>query len=333
MNPRRGVDAEMLRKMKFLLVVLVVTLALAPLSNVMAEKQKVSIAYAPLHYIYDGKEYIPPEDQQGFLYKYSDRYSSTYVPVRFAAYMIDKWVDWDPETHTVIVRDPTRDEAIEITDINLNAIVRESHIVEADHSKIKYHDIEAITNVKFEFDGELVQPPAEQPGLIINGRTFVPLRFFSESFGIQIEWDGPTYSVIAMSEAYVAELARIEEELGEAVDLATLLPGVRDPSSSNKPSSSSLITAAEAQIAALKSKALSYFLTLLSQYNHAEQAEKERIIASAEAKLAQFDEEFAFIMEALASQLELYDYDTAVIASYEEQYAEEKRLARSFIGM
>lgn len=322
------------RKMQIVLLLLITVLMLAPLSNVMAKRAKISIAYAPLHYVYDGKEYIPPEDQQGFLYRRADRTSSTYVSARFAAYMINKWVDWDPATHTVIVRDPTRDEAIEITDINLNAFVRESNIQEVDTSLIKYIDIDANTHVKFDFDGKIVKPPANQPGLIINGRAFVPLRFFSETLGITIEWDASTYSVIAMSQAYVDELNIIAEEWGEAIDPTSLLPGAHDREQSKvKSSSQTIIAAAETQIASLQSRALAYFWPLLAQYENADQAERARIFASAETKLDQFDTEFDHIMTSLRRQLEAHGYDTDVIADYEQQYNVAKNTAKSLIGL
>ena len=45
-----------------------------------------------------------------------------------------------------------------------------------------------IGNKQAEVNGSLVQLDA--PPTIINGRTMVPLRFVSETFGAEIGWDG-----------------------------------------------------------------------------------------------------------------------------------------------
>jgi len=35
----------------------------------------------------------------------------------------------------------------------------------------------------------------DQPGVIVDGRTLVPLRFVGESLGVTVNWDGPTRTV------------------------------------------------------------------------------------------------------------------------------------------
>jgi len=39
----------------------------------------------------------------------------------------------------------------------------------------------------------------DQPGIIVNGRTLVPVRFITESFGVSVDWDGSSKTVIIRS--------------------------------------------------------------------------------------------------------------------------------------
>ena len=39
----------------------------------------------------------------------------------------------------------------------------------------------------------------DQPGVVVNGRTLVPLRFVAESFGVSVNWNGATRTVTITS--------------------------------------------------------------------------------------------------------------------------------------
>lgn len=51
---------------------------------------------------------------------------------------------------------------------------------------------------KLVLNGQVVTPSS--PPIIIEGRTYVPLRFVSESLGAQVGWDGNTYTVTINSQ-------------------------------------------------------------------------------------------------------------------------------------
>jgi len=46
-------------------------------------------------------------------------------------------------------------------------------------------------------NGKIV--PIDQPGIIVDGRTLVPLRFVGEALGVKVDWDGPTNTVTITS--------------------------------------------------------------------------------------------------------------------------------------
>lgn len=51
------------------------------------------------------------------------------------------------------------------------------------------------TPLKYVFDGEEKVPPVDQQGFVYNDRTFVSLRFMSESLGKKVGWDPATYTI------------------------------------------------------------------------------------------------------------------------------------------
>jgi len=60
------------------------------------------------------------------------------------------------------------------------------------------------TEVKFMVDAPFAQVNGKEvelevPSILLGGRTLIPFRFFAESFGSTVEWDGSTYSVKIIS--------------------------------------------------------------------------------------------------------------------------------------
>jgi len=91
----------------------------------------------------------------------------TLVPLRGIFEALDAAVQWDGKTQTgTAVKDQT---IISLTIGNLTAYINDQAI-------------------------QLDQPP-----MIINGRTLVPVRFVSEALGAKVEWDGTKNTVIINS--------------------------------------------------------------------------------------------------------------------------------------
>jgi hypothetical protein len=294
------------------------TIAFGSSAAVFAQsKSTIKVTYAPIHFVYDGKEYAPPEDQRGFIYK-----GSTYVPMHFITYMLNKGIHWNGDTYTVTVSAPDQGESILIDEYNLNTRVRNSEITKVNTANLTSTSIDvSFRKVTYIFNYEGKEPPAELPGMIYNSRTYVPMRFFSNLLNIVIDWDPETYSVIAQSEVYVEELKKIEEETGEAIDPKLLLPGVIS-GGGGTPSYNSIKVAADTQIASLKGQAQDYYFSLLLQYNAASEEDKPALIAGGRSKLADFDATFDSIISTLRTDLSTYGYSTSLADDYEVEYAE-----------
>ncbi|MEC0148710.1 copper amine oxidase N-terminal domain-containing protein, partial [Paenibacillus alginolyticus] len=83
-----------------------------------------------------------------------------YLPIRFVSESFGAAVDWDQESLTVTV-------------------------------STEYATITSrINNTTAYIDGEPTQ--IDRPSLLLAGRTYVPLRFISESLGLQVDWHAPT---------------------------------------------------------------------------------------------------------------------------------------------
>lgn len=84
-------------------------------------------------------------------------YDRTYVPMRFISEALGYGVDWLDETREVMVRGQGRDILLQIGE-----------------------PIATINGTAY---------PLDAPPMIVEDRTFVPLRFIAESLGYEVDWD------------------------------------------------------------------------------------------------------------------------------------------------
>lgn len=145
----------------------------------------VDVYQVPMHFTFDGKEYAPPEGQQGFIYE-----GTTYVPIRFISYSLDKAVNWDPNTYTVTIAEPKAADKINISEYKLNTQIYSKSTEKFNKSKLAPSNLKVYKEkINYVFDGVAKKPSDELPGYIVDGSLFVPIRFFSESVGKTINWD------------------------------------------------------------------------------------------------------------------------------------------------
>jgi hypothetical protein len=101
----------------------------------------------------------------------------------------------------------------------------------------------------------------------------------------------------------------------------------------SKPSYEILKTEADAKILDLKNKAQSELLELVFQYQSVTEVKKKAtLVAQGKTQMAGYDARFAVILSAFQAQLSKYGYDVAIIATYRQQYNQEKQIAQAFLG-
>jgi hypothetical protein len=100
----------------------------------------------------------------------------TLVPFRLLAEAMNVNVNWDSDTRTISASEGKTRVTLQI-----------------DNKTAQINDL------PFQLD---------VPPVIKDGRTLVPLRFFSEAFGCQVEWDGDTYTI------RIASLPRFMKVIG-----------------------------------------------------------------------------------------------------------------------
>ena len=158
--------------------------------------QKVDVYFVPMHFVFDGTQLAPPSDQQGFIYE-----GSTYVPLRFIAYSLNKAVQWDGDTYTVSIVEPNQQDKAVIDDYKVKQ-AKTKKLTKVDTSQLSRTGIHVYPEkVTYVFDGMTKQPAVNLPGFIYENRLYVPMRFFSEAVGKKIEWDPVSYTVSAQTEA------------------------------------------------------------------------------------------------------------------------------------
>lgn len=97
----------------------------------------------------------------------------TLVPIRFISENLKNKVDWNSDEKEVTV---TPEEEREISKIEL--------IIGSDIAKL------------YDKDGNIKEEKLEVPAKITNSRTFVPVRFISETLGTEVNWDPENRVVI-----------------------------------------------------------------------------------------------------------------------------------------
>ncbi|CAN7689284.1 copper amine oxidase N-terminal domain-containing protein [Paenibacillus sp. LjRoot153] len=274
----------------------------------------VDVYQVPMHFTFDGKEYAPPEGQQGFIYE-----GTTYVPIRFISYSLDKAVNWDPNTYTVTIAEPKAADKINISEYKLNTQIYSKSTEKFNKSKLAPSNLKVYKEkINYVFDGVAKKPSDELPGYIVDGSLFVPIRFFSESVGKTINWDPETYTVAADT----------KEEKKPEVKLPETKPETPGPiggggggAPSSKPSEASIKAEAEAKMAQLKADAKAALQELYDQYK---ENPSPSLIAEGFAKVDQINNQFDQINSDTKAKLSENGYDTSITDTYKDQFEQMK---------
>ncbi|WP_236335237.1 copper amine oxidase N-terminal domain-containing protein [Paenibacillus auburnensis] len=264
---------------------------------------------------FDGVKLVPPSGQMVFIYN-----NSTYVPLRFMSYALQKTVAWDAKNLKVTVNEPNSSELVGIKEYLMNVTNTQNAFIS---KSVSLSDVKA----KFVFNGSTKTLPAGQSSYILNGSLYVPLRFLSESTGNGIKWDQKTKTITASSKSYL-------EQLDKEGDTAGTVGQTSSPTTSPSPSAGSgaaskvsyedITSATEAKLNSLKSQSQSTLFNTAVEYLAAQDdTSKANIIAKGKQQLASFTASFNSIVADAEQQLKANGYSTDIISQYRSAFESE----------
>lgn len=257
--------------------------------------------------IFDGVSIQPPVGQYVFMYN-----NTTYVPLRFMSYALQKSVAWDAKNIKVTIAEPSSSELVVIKEYLMNATNGNSASVVS--KNLVLNQVKA----SYVFNGGTKVLPTGQSSFILNGSLYVPLRFLSESVGHNISWDQKTKTITAASKAY--------QEQGGTKDTSPVVTSAPTDSTgavgagsagTGKVSYESITSETEAKLTALKDQSQSTLMSIALEYLGAkDEASKKSIKAKGVQQLSAFTASFNSIVADAEQKLNNNDYPTDVINQY-----------------
>lgn len=306
-----------------------VGLASAATSTVKVESQEVEL-------VFDGKTLVIPQGQYVFAIK-----GTNYVPLRFFSYALQKNVKWDSTTGTVSVTEPSVQEAKILNEYLVNATGNEGQASSKGGAKVAVAPIEA----KFNFEGTLKPIPSGQSAYSLSGTIYVPVRFMSQSVGIDIKWNKGG-KIQAESPEYKAEHG--SGSTGTGGETTT------DPGKEAKPDKEtnlvvtpggggggggggtltyeSITTSTESSLQSLKQSCMNQLMPIGLQLVEAtESAVKQQLMSDINGIIAQCTTQFDQLVAQAEAQLTANGHSTSIIADYRKAFQDEMDAGRALL--
>jgi hypothetical protein len=295
----------------------------------------IQVNRVPLNFIVNGQLYLTPNEQEGFVFN-----NNTYVPLRFAAYTFGQDVRWDADTYTVTIGNPTQVQQEIISNYNTQNRRELSEKVPSGTNKGKAVKLDvSMKPVKYIFSNEEKIPSSDRPGIMYQGTLYVPFRFFSESLGIKLDYDGKTRSITALVEKVDEKGANQTASNGTIGNVTPVIevPTVGGSAGSSpiitvpapKKSYDSIVNETNTSLTRLKASCRNKLAAVYLVYVNATTEEaKLSAIQSGYSIVASCDSEFLSLMSSFTRQMTDNGYEyTAAVESYSKAYDQEKETA------
>jgi len=320
--------------------VLMVTVGASP-ANAVPKQKNVVVYKADFHFVVDGQVYHAPKDTQGFLYN-----NRTYVPIRFASYLLEKSVEWNQSTSTVSVKLPTESQLKQLQNYKKQYLMPNVDLKKPASSLKKETIYTLVDAAGYNFFGKEQKIPEDVTTFMHKGTLYVPLRYFAELIQHDISYSSATHTITMK--------ARSSNGNGNSnTDGTTTNPGTgnnENPGNGSggtgtnpgggtgggvttpgegevaQPTRAELVSAAEKKMKALRNSLTPQVMSLYNKYTKAEDAEEAAgYIEQGFALLKKADAQVEAILDGLNADLEKYDYEIGDdAAKFEAQYDAEK---------
>lgn len=294
-----------------------VSAASVPSTTSKAAAATVKVPSMNVKLIFDGVSMQPPAGQYVFMYN-----NTTYVPLRFMSYALQKSVSWDAKNVKVTVAEPSSSELVIIKEYLMNATNGNSN--PAASKNIVLNQVKA----SYVFNGLTKALPAGQSSFILNGSLYVPLRFLSESVGHNISWDQKTKTITANSKAYQEQstnssTGNSQNPSPTATPAPSGTSGVAGGGSAGTGTLTyeSITSETEAKLTALKNQSQATLMSIALEYVGAsDAATKQSIKAKGVQQLASFTASFNSIVADAEQKLKSNGYSTEIISQYKSEF-------------
>ncbi|OPA80481.1 hypothetical protein BVG16_07065 [Paenibacillus selenitireducens] len=328
---------------KFLTVAVLVFFMNASMLSATGKSNSLQVNVLPIHFTFNGTELAPPKDQESFMFN-----NTVYVPLRFIGYSLNKSVLWDAATKTVHIAEPSETEKVQIHTYQQNAAVTGDQGSKA-NLKVTSKKLNASNaDITYVIQGKKLDPKSSKSGFIINNALYVPLRFFSESVGQQVNWDAKTFTVSSNTSDAKPNTG------GNTTDPSTTVPsengkgegttnpanpggvaggsgGAVSPGTSGK-SYDSITNATQSKLEALQQSTKDQFYDLARQYLKTDDAaEKQRIKAQADKVFESTSNQFNSIVSSAKDQLQSNGYSTDVTKEYQAEFDKQVNLGKEIV--
>lgn len=328
----------MMRKNRITLITLMLALlfSIAP-PNVWAAASEtpttVKVKTQQLNLIFDGQELMLPDKQYSFIYK-----GSTYVPIRYMSYALQKSVGWDNAKKRVTVKEPSEKELVEIQKQLLSAT--SGHKKPQVNVTIQLKPVQA----NLLFNKEEKKLPDGQLLFNYNGSIYVPLRFLAEAAGTEIGWNAASRTVSGESAAYRAQYGKDnetstkpdegnedkkDEEGGNDDAGASAGGGIGGGVGGGKPTYEGITSAAQSSLESLRNSCKASLIDLGLQYYSSDAAGKPQIMTQINQEVDSCTAQFETILSDAEAKLTANGYSTAVIAEYRAAFEAELAAGRA----
>ncbi|CAH1058001.1 stalk domain-containing protein [Paenibacillus pseudetheri] len=300
-----------------------VSAAAVPSATTKAANSTIKVQSMNVKMIFDGASIGTPAGQYVFMYN-----NTTYVPLRFMSYALQKSVAWDAKNVKVTVAEPNSSELVVIKDYLMNA--------SNGNSASAVSKILVLNQVKasYVFNGATKALPTGQSSFILNGSLYVPLRFLSESVGHNISWDQKTKTITATSKAY-QEQSNNDSKGNNEKDSTPVATPASTPTDTTgaagaagggsagtgKVSYETITSDTEAKLIALKNQSQSTLMSIGFEYLAAtDEASKKSIKEKGLQQLASFTASFNSIVADTEQKLNSNGYSTEIISQYRSEF-------------
>ncbi|AZN38580.1 stalk domain-containing protein [Paenibacillus albus] len=292
---------------------------------VAAPSTTLKLKTSAFNVVFDGKKLVLPDGQYVFAVN-----GTSYVPLRFMSYGLQKSVQWDAKTQKVTVSTPTKQEAVVLKDYLTNMVAYGNEVSAKGGVTIQI----APKAVHIVVDGNTKVLPSGQSGYIVNNTLYVPVRFMSEAVGTAIQWDAVKKQVSAESAAYRAEHGNSgtgSSTGGNGTGGSTggstggttggSTGGAIGGGSTTKPTYESITANAEQRLNTLQSGCQSSLMSIGIKYIGTDDStEKTKLKNQGYAQLDSCTAKFNTIISDTEKQLKANGYSTAVLQSYRDEF-------------